>query len=67
MTNAQKKAIRKYKQKNIIRFTLELNRTTDADILKWLDIVPNMTGAIKAAIRERIKKENEVNEIPDSV
>ena len=52
MTEAQKKAIRKYKQKNIVRFTLELNRTTDCDILEWLDAMPNMSGAIKDAIRE---------------
>lgn len=55
MTPAQKKAIKTYKRKAIIRFTLELNRNTDADILKWLDAIPNMTGAIKAAIREHIK------------
>lgn len=58
MTPAQKKAIKAYKRKTIIRFTLELNRNTDADILKWLDAVPNMTGAIKTAIRKQIKNGN---------
>lgn len=56
MTKAQKNAIKRYKRKTIVKYHLELNRNTDADILHWLDIVPNMASAIKDAIREHIKR-----------
>ena len=48
-------AYERYRKKTLVKFQLTLNRHTDADILKWLDEVPNMAGAVKAAIREHIK------------
>lgn len=52
-------AYERYRKKTIVRVQLAFNRNTDADILKWLDEVPNMTGAIKAAIRADIASKNE--------
>lgn len=48
-------AYERYRKKTLVRFNLTLNRNTDADILAWLDAVPNMAGAVKEAIREHIK------------
>lgn len=52
-------AYERYRKKTLVRFNLTLNRNTDADILKWLDTVPNMAGAVKKAIREHIKYSND--------
>lgn len=48
-------AYERYRKKTLVRFNLTLNRNTDADILAWLDTVPNMAGSVKGAIREHIK------------
>lgn len=50
-------AYERYRKKAIVRVQLAFNRNTDADILKWLDEVPNMTGAIKTAIRADIVRQ----------
>lgn len=50
-------AYERYRKKTIVRVQLAFNRNTDADILKWLGEVPNMTGAIKAAIRADIVRQ----------
>lgn len=67
MTPATKRAIQKYKRKSIIRFTLELNRNTDRDIIAWLDAASNMTGAIKAAIRWKIAEDTRGAEAGDEL
>ena len=41
---------------NTTRFQVKLNHNTDADILKWLESIPNKQGYIKALIREDMKK-----------
>lgn len=48
-------AYERYRKKTLVQLNLKLNRNTDKDILEWLDSVPNMAGAVKAAIREHIK------------
>lgn len=48
----------RYEQKTIVTASLRLNRTTDADILAWLDENDggNRQGFIKSLIREAMKK-----------
>lgn len=59
VSEAQKKAVAKYKQKYIRQIILKLNKKTDADILTKLDEVDNRQGYIKKLIREDIDKEVE--------
>lgn len=53
-TEAQKKARRKYRKANIRQLNLELNKKTDADVVKKLDQVENMQGYIKNLIKKDI-------------
>lgn len=55
-------AYERYRKKTLVRLNLTLNRNTDADILQWLDKVPNMAGAIKAAIRAEIARKKGWND-----
>ncbi len=50
-SDAQKRADAKYKSSRTSRLMVEFNKTTDADILKKLDAVPNKAGYIKKLIR----------------
>lgn len=50
-------AYERYRKKVLVQMNIKLNRNTDYDILKWLDTVPNIAGAVKAAIREHIMNE----------
>lgn len=59
VSEAQKKAVAKYKQKYIRQIVLRLNKKTDSDILTKLDAVDNRQGYIKKLIREDIDKEVE--------
>ena len=56
---ALKESIRKAQKEKayIRRYGLKLNINTDADIIAWLDKQPSMQGAIKAAVRAQIEKE----------
>lgn len=47
----------KYDKSNTIRYTLKLNKTTDADVIKWLAEQKSMQGAIKQLIRNAIDAE----------
>lgn len=52
VTEAQKRAQKKYDSKNCIHAGVKLNRSSDADIIKWLsENKGNKQGAIKRAIR----------------
>lgn len=53
-SDAQKKAIAKYDEKNTRQVKLKLNKITDKDILDKLDSVENRQGYIKSLIREDI-------------
>lgn len=44
-----------YAKKNVVRIPFDLNRNTDADILEFLDNVPNRNAAIKFILRAWIK------------
>lgn len=54
MTEAQKKASKKYDQHNTKVITFKFNKTTDADILEQLERQDNRQGYIKQLIRNDI-------------
>lgn len=54
-TEAQRRATQKYDETHTRQIKMKLNLETDADILAWLDEQPSKQGAIKDAIREKIK------------
>ena len=53
-SDAQKRAARKYDQRNTKVITLKLNKTTDADILEQLERCENKQGYIKELVRKDI-------------
>lgn len=57
--DAHTRAVLKYAAKNMVQQNLKLNRTTDADILQWIEALKqdgqSVQGTIKEAIREYIK------------
>lgn len=54
MTEAQKKASKKYDAVNTRTFTIKLNYNTDADAIAYLETQGNVQGLIKCLIREKI-------------
>lgn len=60
---AQQAAQKRYDAQNTRVYTFKLNNKTDADLISYLDGVPNKQGAIKTALREHIERimENEKN------
>lgn len=54
MTEAQKKASKKYDAANTRTFTIKLNYNTDADAIAYLETQGNVQGLIKGLIREKI-------------
>lgn len=55
MTEAQKKASKKYDAANTRTFTIKLNYNTDADAIAYLETQRNVQGLIKGLIREKIR------------
>lgn len=55
-TKAQLKASAKYDKANTKGIYLKLNKTTDADIISFLDTINNKQGFIKNLIRDYITK-----------
>jgi hypothetical protein len=51
----------KYDKSNTIRYALKLNKTTDADVIKWLAEQKSMQGAIKKLVRDEITRSQEFN------
>lgn len=52
LTDAKRRAIRKYDSANTKQITLKLNLNTDKDILDKLEKTGNVQGYIKSLIRE---------------
>lgn len=48
----------KYNKNNVKQIKMNLNRNTDADIIKHLEAVPNIQGYIKDLIRKDLKSTN---------
>ena len=57
VSEARKRANRKYDKENTRQITIKLNLNTDADILDWLSRVENRQGYLKRLIREDMAKE----------
>ena len=57
LTDAKRKAIRKYDAANTRQIHLKLNLKTDAQMIAWLDQKDNVQGYIKDLIREDMKNE----------
>lgn len=55
-TEALNRAREKYDAQNTRKYGLKLNTVTDADLITYLDGVPNKQGTIKAALREHIER-----------
>lgn len=47
---------RAYQKEHTIQIKMNLVRTTDADIIDWLNAQPNKQGYLKALIRSDIEK-----------
>lgn len=52
---SQIKAVRRYDDKNTIQFRMKLNKTTDADVIEFLQSLPNKQGFIKQLIRDHME------------
>lgn len=55
-TEAQRRAVAKYKNKMQRNITLSLNRKTDADMIVFLENKENMVGYIKSLVRKDMDK-----------
>jgi len=55
ISEAQKRASKKYEAENCVRLNLKLNKKTDADVLTRLAAVGNKNGYIKDLIRADIR------------
>ncbi len=55
-TESQKKASKKYDKANTKNVMFKMNLKTDADILAFLDSLPNKQGYFKELIRTDMKK-----------
>ena len=58
-----KQSILKYQAKSIKQIPLRLNKSTDADIIEWLDGKSSVNGYIKALIRQDIKTAGNVTQL----
>lgn len=50
----QKKYQAEWDKKNIKGFYIKLSKSTDADIIRWLESIPNKQGYIKELIRKNM-------------
>lgn len=59
-SEAQKRASAKYDSANTKRYAFKVNKKTESDIYEWLEQQDKAQTAIKAILREQIKKEKAV-------
>ena len=50
------RASQKYQREKCRKITVQMNKRIDADILDWLDSLPNKAGYIKDLIRADMEK-----------
>ena len=55
-TEAHKRADAKYKKKNTRRFTLNLNKNHDAELIEFLESADNVNALLKQLVTEAMKK-----------
>lgn len=48
-------AVKKHRKKAVKQYLFQVNKRTDADIIKKMESVPNKTGYIKGLIRKDIE------------
>lgn len=58
-SKAQRAAVARYDAANTKRYTVKINKNTEADILAHLEEIDNVAGYIKALIREDMKRQHE--------
>ena len=56
MTEAQRKADARNKKNNAVPVLIRLYKSTDAELIAWLDTVENKQGLIKELLYEAMKK-----------
>ena len=59
------RASQKYRAEKCRKVQLELNKRIDADVLDWLDSLPNKAGYIKDLIRADMEKNGFRSEASD--
>ena len=57
LTDAKRKAIKKYDSANTVQVHLKLNKNTDADIIEWIGQQDNVQGRIKQMIRKAMRED----------
>lgn len=50
------RASQKYQREKCRKITVQMNKRIDADVLDWLDSLPNKAGYIKELIRADMEK-----------
>ena len=55
---AQRRAVSRYRRANTMKYSLILNKRTDADVIEWLNEVDNKRGSILKAIRAFMTEAN---------
>ena len=55
---AKTQSYREYIKRSYKQIKFELNKNTDADILDFLETVPNKQGLIKKLLREEMARKN---------
>lgn len=58
-SDSEKKASIKYRKAHTVKYSLILNRKTDADVIEWLDESDNKRGSVLRAIRNEMKRRYE--------
>ena len=58
VSQAQRKASKKYQLNNTKSYSIQLSKKYDADIITQLESVPNKTQYIKELIRQDIEKQS---------
>lgn len=56
MTEAQRRASKKYDATNTRTFCLKLNYNTDADLISFLEASANIQGTIKRILEEHLRR-----------
>lgn len=59
-TEAQRRAIKKYNEKNTRFYGIRLNYNNDADMIEYLDRQDSVQGTIKAAVQEYMEREEKM-------
>lgn len=58
-SDAQKKADRVYRAKNVKQIQVKFYKNTDQDLIEYIESLDNVQGTIKQAIREHMAKGSE--------